>query len=166
MRSLRFAPVAGVVLLLGLLGAGPAAAQQGPDHLHVDLSLVGCGTLQATAFKLPKSARLDLRFQNASSGATLHREALTSTAEGTLALKAKVPLTGVDTLRLSVARAGAAKPFAFSELTISGECPLPFTGPGRAPTLAGLALALLAAGALLVGVTAYRGRHATRVRTS
>jgi hypothetical protein len=65
-----------------------------------------------------------------------------------------------------VARAGAAKPFAFSELTISGECPLPFTGPGRAPTLAGLALALLAAGALLVGVTAYRGRHATRVRTS
>ena len=165
-RWLRFAPLAGAVLLLGLLGAGPAAAQQGPDHLHVDLSLVGCGTLQATAFKLPKSARLDLRFQNASSGATLHREALTSTAEGTLALKAKVPLTGVDTVRLSVARAGAAKPFAFSELTISGECPLPFTGPGRAPTLAGLALALLAAGALLVGVTAYRGRHATRVRTS
>jgi hypothetical protein len=165
-RWLRSGPLAGAVLLLGLLGAGPAAAQQGPDHLHVDLSLVGCGTLQATAFKLPKSARLDLRFQNASSGATLHREALTSTAEGTLALKAKVPLTGVDTLRLSVARAGAAKPFAFSELTISGECPLPFTGAARAPTLAGLALALLAAGALLVGVTAYRGRHATRVRTS
>jgi hypothetical protein len=165
-RWLRFPPLAAAVLALGLLGAGPAAAQQGPDHLHVDLSLVGCGTLQATAFKLPKSARLDLRFQNASSGATLHREALTSTAEGTLALKAKVPLTGVDTLRLSVARAGAAKPFAFSELTISGECPLPFTGPGRAPTLAGLALALLAAGALLVGATAYRGRHATRVRTS
>ena len=165
-RWLRLSLVTAAALLLGLLGAGPAAAQQGPDHLHVDLSLVGCGTLQATAFKLPKSARLDLRFQNASSGATLHREALTSTAEGTLALKAKVPLTGVDTVRLSVARAGAAKPFAFSELTISGECPLPFTGPGRAPTLAGLALALLAAGALLVGVTAYRGRHATRVRTS
>jgi hypothetical protein len=165
-RWLRFGPLAGAVLLLGLLGAGPAAAQQGPDHLHVDLSLVGCGTLQATAFMLPKSAELDLRFQNASSGATLHREALTSTADGTLALKAKVPLTGVNTVRLSVARAGAAKPFAFSELTISGECPLPFTGAARAPTLAGLALALLAAGALLVGVTAYRGRHATRVRTS
>jgi hypothetical protein len=165
-RWLRLPLVAAAVLLVGLLGADPAAAQQGPDHLHVDLSLVGCGTLQATAFKLPKSARLDLRFQNASSGATLHREALTSTAEGTLALKAKVPLTGVDTVRLSVARAGAAKPFAFSELTISGECPLPFTGPARAPTLARLALGLLAAGALLVGVTAYRGRHATRVRTS
>ena len=52
-RWLRFAPLAGAVLALGLLGAGPAAAQQGPDHLHVDLSLVGCGTLQASAFKLP-----------------------------------------------------------------------------------------------------------------
>jgi hypothetical protein len=158
-RWLRFPPLAAAVLALGLLGAGPAAAQQGPDHLHVDLSLVGCGTLQATAFKLPKSARLDLRFQNASSGATLHREALTSTAEGTLALKAKVPLTGVDTVRLSVARAGAAKPFAFSELTISGECPLPFTGPARVPAMTALGLCLLAAGAVLVRAAAYRGRH-------
>jgi len=165
-RWLRFPPLAAAVLVLGLLGAGPAAAQQGPDHLHVDLFLVGCGTLQATAFKLPRSAELDLRFQNAASGVTLHRETLTSSADGTLALKAKVPLTGVHTVRLAVARPGAAKPFAFSELTISGECPLPFTGAARAPTLAGLALALLAAGGVLVSLTAYRGRHATRVRTS
>jgi hypothetical protein len=165
-RWLRVPPVAAAVLLLGLLGAGPAAAQQGPDHLHVDLSLVGCGTLQASAFKLPPSARLDLRFVNASTGATLHRSTVTSAADGTLALNAKVPLTGVDAIRMTVSRTGAAKPFAFSELTIPGACPLPFTGPARAPTLAGLALGLLAAGALLVGVSAYRGRHATRVRTS
>jgi hypothetical protein len=164
-RWLRFGPLAGAVLLLGLLGAGPAAAQQGPDHLHVDLSLVGCGTLQASAFKLPPSTELDLRFANAASGVTLHQETLTSKADGTLTLKAKVPLTGVHTVHLSVAKSGA-KPFAFSELTIAGECPLPFTGPARAPALAGLALGLLAAGGLLVGVTAYRGRHATRVRTS
>ena len=163
---LRFPSLAGPVRLLGLRGPAPSTPQQGPDHLHVDLSLVGCGTLQASAFKLPKSAKLDLRFQNASSGVTLHREALTSGADGTLALKAKVPLTGVHTVRLSVARAGAAKPFAFSELTIPGECPLPFTGPARLPALAGLALALLAGGAVLVSVSAYRGRHATRVRTS
>jgi hypothetical protein len=153
-------------LALGLLGAGPTTPQQGPDHLHVDLSLVGCGTLQATAFQLPKSAQLDLRFQNASSGVTLHRETLTSGADGTLAFKAKVPLTGVSAVRLSVARPGAAKPFAFSELTISGECPLPFTGPARAPALAGLGLVLLVAGGVLVRAFAYRGRHATRVRTS
>lgn len=165
-RWLRLPLVAAAVLLVGLLGAGPAAAQQGPDHLHVDLSLVGCGTLQATGFKLPASANLDLRFVNIANGATLHRSTITSGADGTLVLKAKVPLTGVDTVRLSVARAGAAKPFAFSELTIPGACPLPFTGPARAPALAGLALGLLAAGGLLVGVTAYRGRHATRVRTS
>jgi|GEM_PF-1041507 hypothetical protein len=164
-RWLRFGPLAGAVLLLGLLGAGPAAAQQGPDHLHVDLSLVGCGTLQASAFKLPPSSRLDLRFQNASSGATLHTETVTSAADGTLTLKATVPLTGVSTVRLSVAEPGA-KPFAFSELTIAGECPLPFTGPARAPTMAGLALVLIVAGGVLVSVSAYRGRHATRVRTS
>ena len=164
-RWLRFAPLAGAVLLLGLLGAGPAAAQQGPDHLHVDLDLVGCGTLQASAYKLPPSSKLDLSFVNASSGVTLHNETLTSGADGTLILKAKVPLTGVNTVRLTVAKSGA-KPFAFSELTIPGECPLPFTGPARAPTLAGLALVLIVAGGVLVSVSAYRGRHATRVRTS
>jgi hypothetical protein len=165
-RWLRFPPVAAAVLLVGLLGAGPAAAQQGPDHLHVDLSLVGCGTLQASGFKLPESARLELRFVNAATGATLHASTVTSGADGTVALNAKVPLAGVSTVRMTVARPGAAEPFAFSELTISGVCPLPFTGPARAPTLAGLALGLLVAGGLLVGVTAYRGRHATRVRTS
>jgi hypothetical protein len=103
---------------------------------------------------------------NAATGATLHSSTVTSSAEGTMALKAKVPLTGVSTVRMTVTQPGAAKPFAFSELTIRGACPLPFTGPARAPALAGLALGLLAAGGLLVGVTAYRGRHATRVRTS
>jgi hypothetical protein len=164
-RWLRFAPLAGAVLLLGLPGAGPAAAQQGPDHLHVDLDLVGCGTLQASAYKLPPSSKLDLSFVNASSGVTLHNETLTSGADGTLTLKAKVPLTGVNTVRLTFAKSDA-KPFAFSELTIPGECPLPFTGPARAPTLAGLALVLIVAGGVLVSVSAYRGRHATRVRTS
>ena len=164
MRRLRLPSVAGVVLLLGLLGAVPAAAQ--PDHLHVDLSLVGCGTLQATGFKLPESSRLDLRFQNAATGATLQRSTVRTDADGSLALNAKVPLTGVRTVRLTVSRPGAAKPFAFSEMTIAGVCPLPFTGPARTPALAGLALGLLAAGGLLVAVTVYRGRHATRVRTS
>jgi hypothetical protein len=165
-RWLRFPPVVAAVLLLGLLGAGPAAAQRARDHLHVDLSLVGCGILQADGSKLPESSRLELRFVNASTGATLHRSTVTSSADGTFALNAKVPLTGVNTVRMTVSRPGAAKPFAFSELTIPGECPLPFTGPARAPTLAGLALGLLVAGGLLVTVTAYRGRHATRVRTS
>ncbi len=165
-RWLRLAPVAAAVLLVGLLGAGPAAAQQGPDHLHVDLSLVGCGTLQATGFKLPQSSKLELRFENAATGAVLHRSTSTTGADGTLVLKAKVPLTGVSAVRMTVTRPGAAKPFAFSELSIPGACPLPFTGPARAPGLAGLALGLLVAGGLLVGLTAYRGRHATRVRTS
>ena len=157
MRWLRFSPVAGAVLLLGLLGAGPAAAQ--PDHLHADLSLVSCGTLQATGFELPKSTRLDLRFENAANGALLHQAAVTTDAEGSLALKAKVPLTGVRSVRMEVAQPGAAKPFAFSELTIAGPCPLPFTGPARAPALTGLALCLLVAGSVLVRMSAYRGRH-------
>ena len=139
MRSLRFAPVAGVVLLLGLLAAGPAAAQ--PDHLHADLSLVGCGTLQATGFELPKRTKLDLRFENAANGALLHEVAVTTDAQGSIALKAKVPLTGVKTVRMEIARPGDAKPFAFSEMTLAGPCPLPFTGPSRAP--AQLALARL-----------------------
>ena len=103
---------------------------------------------------------------NIANGATLHRSTITSGADGTLVLKAKVPLTGVSAVRMSVSKPGAAKPFAFSELTIPGECPLPFTGPARAPTQAGLALVLIVAGAALVSVSAYRGRHATRVRTS
>ena len=165
MRRLRFPLVASAALLLGLLGAGPVAAQ--PDHLHLDLTLVGCGTVQATGFHLPSSAKLNVRIQDAASGRTLKRMAASTDKDGALVLKAAgVPLQGVRTVRMSLARPGAAKPFAFSELSISGECPLPFTGPARAPTLAGLALGLLAAGALLVGVTAYRGRHATRVRTS
>ena len=57
MRRLRFPLVASAALLLGLVGAGPAAAQ--PDHLHLDLTLVACGTVQATGFHLPESARLN-----------------------------------------------------------------------------------------------------------
>ena len=141
MRRLRSPLVAGAALLLGLLGAGPAAAQ--PDHLHLDLTLVACGTVQATGFHLPSSARLDVRVQ-----------------DGALVLKAAgVPLQGVRTVRMSLARPGTAKPFAFSELSISGECPLPFTGPARAPAMTALGLCLLVAGAALVRASAYRGRH-------
>jgi hypothetical protein len=157
MRWLRFPPVAGAVLLLGLLGAGPAAAQ--PDHLHADLSLVGCGTLQVTGFELPSRAKLDLRFENAATGASLHKRTVTTGADGSIALKAKVPLTGVKAVRMELGRPGAAKPFAFSEMTIAGPCPLPFTGPARAPALAGLALGLVVAGSVLVRMSADRGRH-------
>ena len=157
MRRLRLPAVTGVVLLLGSLGAGPAAAQ--PDHLHADLSLVGCGTLQATGFELPASSRLDLRFENTSTGATLHNQTVTTNADGSIAVKVKVPLDGVQSVRMELARPGVAKPFAFSEMTIAGPCPLPFTGPARAPALLGLGLVLLVAGSVLVGMSAYRGRH-------
>ena len=157
MRLLRSAPVAGAVVLLGLLFAGPAAAQ--PDHFHLDLALAGCGEVKATAYELPKSARLDIRIQNAANGATLKRATVTTGKDGSLTLDAKVPLTGVRTVRATVARAGAAKPFAFSELTIPGECPLPFTGPTQAPAMGGLGLCLIAVGAMLVGVSASRGRR-------
>jgi hypothetical protein len=157
MRWLRFSPVAGAVLLLGLLGAAPAAAQ--PDHLHADLSLVGCEILQATGFELPASTKLDLRFENAATGGSLHSATVTTTAEGSIVVKAKVPLSGVKAVRLEIARPGAAKPFVFSEMTIAGPCPLPFTGPARAPALTGLALSLLVAGSVLVRLSAYRGRH-------
>ena len=157
MRSLRFAPVAGVVLLLGLLSAAPAVAQ--PDHLHADLSLVGCGTLQATGFELPKHIQLDLRFENAANGALLHKLAVTTDAQGSIAVKAKVPLTGVKTVRMEIARPGETKPFVFSEMTLAGPCPLPFTGPSRAPAQLALALGLLVAGSVLVRLSADRGRH-------
>jgi hypothetical protein len=157
MRWLRVPPVVGAALLLGLLGAAPAVAQ--PDHLHLDLSLVSCGTLQATGFEMPKETRLDLRFVNAANGATLHRDTPTTDADGALAVTAKVELAGVRTVRLSVTRPGEDKPFAFSEMTIPGECPLPFTGPTRWPTLTGLALALIVAGAALLRLSASRGRH-------
>jgi hypothetical protein len=162
MRWLRVPPVAGAVLLLGLLGAGPAAAQ--PDHLHLDLALVSCGTLQATAFELPPETRIDVRFVNADNGATLHQASPTTDADGALVIKAKVELAGVDTVRMTVARAGEGKAFAFSEMTIPGECPLPFTGPSRWPALTALALGLLAAGSVLLGLTAYRGRHRAAAR--
>jgi hypothetical protein len=157
MRRLRLPSAAGVMLLLGLLVAAPAAAQ--PDHLHADLALVGCGTLQATGFNLPASTRLDLRFENAASGAALHTAAVTTKADGSLVVKAEVPLTGVTSVRMEIERPGAAKPFAFSEMTLAGPCPLPFTGPARAPGLLGLALAMLVAGSVLVRMSANRGRH-------
>jgi hypothetical protein len=157
MRRLRLPAVAGVVLLLGLLGAGPAAAQ--PDHLHVDLSLVACDTLQATGFELPARTKLDLRFENAATGGALYKAAVTTKADGSVVAKAKLPLDGVKSVRMEVARPGEAKPFAFSEMTLAGSCPLPFTGPARAPALLGLALCLLVAGAVLVSMSAYRGRH-------
>ena len=160
MRWLRVSPVAGAVLLLGLLAAGPAAAQ--PDHLHADLALVSCGTLQATGFELPADTRLDIRFENAATDAALHRASVTTGADGAMTLRAKVPLTGVKTVRMTLSRPGAAKPFVFSELTIAGECPLPFTGPARLPALAGLAVALLLAGSVLVRVSGYRQRRGAR----
>jgi hypothetical protein len=153
MRWLRVPQVAGVVLLLGLLGAGPAAAQ--PDHLHLDLALVSCGTLQATGFELPSRAKLDLRIVNAANDATLHRATVTTDADGAMKVRAKVELSTVRTVRMTVARPGA-KPFAFSELTVPGACPLPFTGPARWPTMAGLALGLLLAGATLVRLSGHR----------
>ncbi|HWD42450.1 MAG TPA: hypothetical protein VHM23_01795 [Actinomycetota bacterium] len=157
MRWLRLPPVAVAALLLGLVCAGPAVAQ--PDHLHLDLSLVGCGELKATAFELPKSAKLDLRFLNAANDEVLHQAAPTTAKDGSLELTAKVDLTAVRTVRLTVSRPGG-KPFAFSEMSIPGECPLPFTGPTRWPTLAGTALVLVAAGLALVRVSAQRGHHA------
>ena len=157
MRWLRFPPVAVAALLLGLVCAGPAVAQ--PDHLHLDLSLVGCGQLKANAYELPKGAKLDLRFLNAANDKVLHQAAPTTAKDGSLELTAKVDLTGVRTVRLTVSRPGE-KPFAFSELSIPGECPLPFTGPTRWPTLAGTALVLIAAGLALMRLSAYRGQHA------
>jgi hypothetical protein len=158
MRRRRFVPVAGVMVLVGLL-AGPAAAQGGPDHLHVDLSLVGCGTVKVSGAHLPRSTRLDLRFVNPATGATLRQATVATGADGSLALDAVLPLEGVRTVRMTVSRSGATRPFAFSELGIPGACPLPFTGPARAPALAGSALALLVGGVLLVSATASRGRH-------
>jgi hypothetical protein len=158
MRRLRLPLVANAALLLGLLGAAPAAAQ--PDHLHLDLTLVACGTVQATGFHLPESARLDVRVQDAASGRTLKRTTATTDKDGSLVLKtAGLSLQGVHDVRVSLLRPGAAKPFAFSELTISGECPLPFTGPAQAPAMAVLGLCLLVAGAALLRASAYRGRH-------
>jgi hypothetical protein len=162
MRWLRFPPVAGAMLLLGLLAAGPAAAQQGPDHLHVDLSLVSCGTVKATGYHLPANTRLDLRFQDAATGATLRQASIPMGADGALDLSVTLPLTKVRTVRMTVSRPGAAKPFAFSEMSIPGACPLPFTGPARGPALAGTGALLLAGGTLLVAATAYRGRHHRR----
>ena len=157
MRWLRFPPVAVAALLLGLVCAGPAVAQ--PDHLHLDLSLVGCGQLKANAYELPASAKLDLRFLNAANDRVLHQATPTTGKDGSLELTAKVDLTAVRTVRLTVSRPGE-KPFAFSEMSIPGECPLPFTGPTRWPTLAGTALVLIAAGLALVRVSASRSHHA------
>jgi hypothetical protein len=157
MRWLRVPPVVAAALLLGLLGTAPAAAQ--PDHLHLDLSLVGCGTLQATGFEMPKQTRLDLRFVNAANGAALHQATPTTDAAGSVVVNAEVELAGVRTVRATVTRPGESKPFAFSELTIAGECPLPFTGPARWPTLTGLALALIVAGSALLRLSPHRGRH-------
>ncbi|MDF2740221.1 MAG: hypothetical protein K0S88_1589 [Actinomycetia bacterium] len=157
MRWLRFPPVAVAALLLGLVCAGPAVAQ--PDHLHLDLSLVGCGQLKANAYELPASAKLNLRFLNAANDRVLHQATPTTGKDGSLELTAKVDLTGVRTVRLTASRPGE-KPFAFSEMSIPGECPLPFTGPTRWPTLAGTALVLIAAGLALVRVSASRSHHA------
>jgi len=158
MRRLRSPLVASAALLLGLLGAGPAAAQ--PDHLHLDLTLVACGTVQATGFHLPESATLDVRVQDGAGGRTLKRTTATTDKDGALVLKAAgVPLQGVRTVRVSLTQPAAAKPFAFSELSISGACPLPFTGPARAPAMTALGLCLLVAGAALLRAAAYRGRH-------
>ena len=157
MRWLRFPPVAVAALLLGLVCAGPAVAQ--PDHLHLDLSPVGCGQLKANAYELPASAKLNLRFLNAANDRVLHQATPTTGKDGSLELTAKVDLTGVRTVRLTASRPGE-KPFAFSEMSIPGECPLPFTGPTRWPTLAGTALVLIAAGLALVRVSASRSHHA------
>jgi hypothetical protein len=156
MRWLRLVPVAGSVLLLVGLAAGPAAAQ--PDHLHVDLSLVSCGTVKATGYHLPAGTRLNLRFVDAASGATLRQATVPTGADGGLELTATLNLTKVRTIRMTVSRPGAARPFAFSEMSIPGACPLPFTGPARWPALTGIALGLLVGGALLVRASAARIR--------
>jgi hypothetical protein len=96
---------------------------------------------------------------NPATGSTLRQATTMTGTDGTFTLSAKVPLTGVRTVRMTVTRSGADKPFAFSELTIPGECPLPSTGPARWPTLARLALCLILVGSMLVGVAARRGRH-------
>jgi hypothetical protein len=157
MRWLRFPPVAVAALLLGLVCAGPAVAQ--PDHLHLDLSLVGCGQLKATGYELPAGAKLDLRFLNAANDRVLHQVTPTTGKDGSLELTSKVDLAGVRTVRLTASRPGD-QPFAFSEMSIPGECPLPFTGPTRWPTLAGIALVLITAGLSLVRVSSHRGHHA------
>ena len=109
--------------------AGPAVAQ--PDHLHLDLSLVACGQLKANGYELPESAKLDLRFLNAANDKVLHQATPTTGKDGSLEL-AKVDLTAVRTVRLTVSRPGE-KPFAFSEMSIPGECPSPSPAPPAGP---------------------------------
>jgi hypothetical protein len=53
--------------------------------------------VQATGFKLPERARLQLRFEDVANGAVLHQQTVTTDADGSLVLKAKVPLTGSTT---------------------------------------------------------------------
>ena len=130
MRWLRFPPVAVAALLLGLVCAGPAVAQ--PDHLHLDPSLAPAASWKANGYELPESAKLDLRFLNAANDKVLHQATPTTGKDGSLELTAKVDLTAVRTVRLTVSRPGE-KPFAFSEMSIPGECPSPSLAPPAGP---------------------------------
>ena len=114
-------------------------------------SLVACGTVQATGWEMPKDAKLDVRIQNAANDATLHKATVTTNGEGALALKTKVDLVGVRT-GADVGRRGRRQAVRLLEMTIPGECPLPFTGPARAPALTGLAVGLILAGTALVAI--------------
>jgi hypothetical protein len=151
-------PLAVAAASLALLPAGAALADNGPDHLHLDVRHVGCEQVQVSGHQLPKRARLELRYLDAEDGRRLDTTTVRTAADGRLVADRTMPLNGVRTIRVQVHPAGSGTPLAFGEETIQGECRLPFTG-SRELLLLGLAAAALLLGAGALSRTPYPGRH-------
>jgi hypothetical protein len=147
-----------------LLAIPAVAAAQRPDHLHLDVTNIGCDRVEVSGFELPRDARLTLRYTDARSGRVLHTASVRTGPDGRLTASARVSLAGVRTLQVGVVQPGQARPSVFGETMVAQRCRLPFTGPTSDTVqrllASGLAATLL--GAVLLAATTPRGHHVRR----
>jgi hypothetical protein len=141
--------LAGLLAVAALLLPGAAAADQ---RQHLGLHDMTCTGITAMGEGMPKQATLSLTLVDRSTGATLARQTVRTSAMGMFRVHLAARLNQVLNIRLLVRRHdGGEVGFADHVMAMGAAmCNLPFTGP-RSGSLLGVG-----GGCLLLGVALLR----------
>jgi hypothetical protein len=142
---------------LAMLCAMPAAAAA--DEMYLGLRDVDCTGATVSGRGLPAGTHVTVTVLNGTNKRPLDRHELTISASGGFTWRSRTSLSGLNSVRAVVARAGASAPIAWTEHQVPTACPLAYTGAGPVLPLVGLGLSSIVVGFLLLTAFSYKGRH-------
>jgi hypothetical protein len=142
---------------LAMLSAVPVAAAA--DEMYLGLRDVDCTGATVSGNGLPASTHVTVTVLDGTSKRQLDRHAVTTSATGGFTWRARVSLSGLNSVRAAVARPGASAPIAWTEHQVPTACPLAYTGAGPVLPMVGIGTASIVAGFLILMAFTYRGRH-------